>query len=58
MSEAIKNAAVERAIPDLIDAKNGRAPPARPKNLCDCELSHNGLGMVGRECDCPAGGKG
>lgn len=23
--------------------------------LCDCELSHNGFGMVGRECDCPAG---
>lgn len=23
--------------------------------LCDCELSHNGLGMVGRECDCQAG---
>jgi RyR domain len=26
-------------------------------NLCDCELSHNGLGMSGRECDCPAGVK-
>jgi hypothetical protein len=24
-------------------------------SICDCELSHNGLGMVGRECDCPAG---
>ena len=24
-------------------------------NLCDCELSHNGMGMMGRECDCPAG---
>jgi hypothetical protein len=24
-------------------------------NVCDCELSHNGLGMTGRECDCPAG---
>jgi hypothetical protein len=21
--------------------------------LCDCERSHNGLGMAGRECDCP-----
>lgn len=20
--------------------------------LCDCERSHNGFGMVGRECDC------
>jgi hypothetical protein len=29
-------------------------PPAQPKNLCDCERSHNGLGMAGRECDCPA----
>ena len=24
-------------------------------SLCDCELSHNGLGLVGRECDCLAG---
>lgn len=24
-------------------------------NLCDCERSHNGFGMAGRECDCPAG---
>jgi hypothetical protein len=24
-----------------------------PLDLCDCELSHNGMGMVGRECDCP-----
>ena len=23
--------------------------------LCDCELSHNGLGLAGRVCDCPAG---
>ena len=23
--------------------------------LCDCERSHNGLGLAGRECDCPAG---
>ena len=22
-------------------------------NLCDCERSHNGFGMSGRECDCP-----
>lgn len=22
--------------------------------LCDCERSHNGLGLAGRECDCPA----
>lgn len=28
-----------------------------PNNLCDCELSHNGLGIVGRECDCPASNK-
>lgn len=26
--------------------------------MCDCELSHNGVGMVGRECDCPAGTTG
>ena len=25
------------------------------KNICDCERSHNGLGIAGRECDCPAG---
>lgn len=29
----------------------------KPRNLCDCELSHNGCGMSGRECDCPAGAK-
>ena len=23
-----------------------------PVTLCDCERGHNGLGMVGRECDC------
>ena len=23
--------------------------------MCDCELSHNGFGMSGRICDCPAG---
>lgn len=28
---------------------------AEGAKMCDCELSHNGLGMVGRECDCPAG---
>lgn len=22
--------------------------------VCDCELGHNGLGLSGRECDCPA----
>lgn len=25
-----------------------------PVKLCDCEKGHNGLGMVGRECDCEA----
>jgi hypothetical protein len=24
-------------------------------SICDCELSHNGLGLSGRECDCPTG---
>lgn len=35
----------------------GRLAPSEPEmqNLCDCELSHNGCGMSGRECDCPAG---
>lgn len=23
--------------------------------ICDCELSHNGIGLSVRECDCPAG---
>jgi hypothetical protein len=23
--------------------------------ICDCVLSHNGIGLVGRECDCPLG---
>lgn len=23
--------------------------------LCDCERGHNGLGLAGRECDCPTG---
>lgn len=31
------------------------SPPVSAKALCDCERSHNGLGIVGRECDCPAG---
>ena len=26
-----------------------------PVNLCDCERSANGIGLAGRECDCPAG---
>ena len=30
---------------------------SKTTNLCDCVLSHNGLGIVGRECDCPAGNK-
>jgi hypothetical protein len=24
-------------------------------NLCDCERSHNGMGIAGRKCDCLAG---
>lgn len=24
------------------------------EGMCDCELGHNGMGMVLRECDCPA----
>ena len=28
--------------------------PAEPVKLCDCERGHNGMGMTGRECDCPA----
>ena len=28
---------------------------ANRRNICDCELAHNGLGLTGRECDCPAG---
>ncbi len=35
-------------------ARYGRQP-AEPVNLCDCERSHNGLGIGSRECDCPAG---
>ncbi|MDI1266812.1 MAG: hypothetical protein PS018_26465 [bacterium] len=27
----------------------------RKPNICDCELGHNGMGIMGRECDCPAG---
>lgn len=27
---------------------------SRQPNMCDCELGHNGLGIMGRECDCPA----
>lgn len=27
---------------------------SRQTNMCDCERGHNGLGIMGRECDCPA----
>lgn len=30
-------------------------PNSEATNLCDCERGHNGLGMGGGECDCPAG---
>lgn len=30
------------------------AQPVEPVKLCDCERGHNGMGMAGRECDCPA----
>ena len=26
--------------------------PTLTTDFCDCERGHNGLGMVGRECDC------
>lgn len=26
---------------------------SEPLDLCDCERSHNGLGLRGRLCDCP-----
>ena len=31
-----------------------------PKNLCDCERGHNGMGLMVRECDClpPPRGRG
>jgi hypothetical protein len=25
----------------------------KKETLCDCELSHNGMGVMGRVCDCP-----
>lgn len=31
------------------DRKRG----GEPVKLCDCERGHNGMGMAGRECDCP-----
>ncbi len=30
-------------------------PAVESGGVCDCELSHNGLGLMGRLCDCPAG---
>ena len=34
-------------------------PPAEARDdggsYCDCERSHNGIGLAGRKCDCPAG---
>ena len=30
-------------------------PTSRQPNMCDCERGHNGLGVMGRECDCTAG---
>lgn len=28
------------------------SPPKPASRLCDCERGHNGIGIVGRECDC------
>lgn len=52
----------DRKQPDCYDpdkAKFGTAEshkdsPYEPVKLCDCERGHNGMGMAGRECDCPS----
>ncbi|MFA7386491.1 MAG: hypothetical protein WCZ87_02385 [Thiohalobacteraceae bacterium] len=33
--------------------KADRKRRGEPVKLCDCERGHNGMGMAGRECDCP-----
>jgi hypothetical protein len=39
-----------------IEENEPEAPqPAETVRLCDCELGHNGMGIAGRVCDCPAG---
>jgi hypothetical protein len=49
---------LEEAIPGLsglLDGTHVVVVAKQAASLCDCELSHNGLGMAGRGCDCPAG---
>ena len=41
---------IELAAERWLSANVMKAP-----SLCDCERSHNGLGLAGRDCDCPAG---
>ena len=63
VAHAVIGGSEAQVINAILDAKHDIAllvaalatPPAQSKNLCDCERSHNGLGMMGRECDCPAG---
>ena len=38
---------------DKARSKVDAPQPAEPVKLCDCERGHNGMGMAGRECDCP-----
>jgi hypothetical protein len=59
MHEALRSAAVEanRQRSEELKRSIGRPADAQGvvKNICDCERSHNGIGIAGRECDCPAG---
>lgn len=38
---------------DAMRAASAAIAKSHPK-ICDCERSHNGIGLSGRECDCPA----
>jgi hypothetical protein len=58
LNEALETDAEERDDQDwhLIELAAEKWLEAAPKpNLCDCERSANGIGLAGRECDCPAG---
>lgn len=58
----ITEGGLARACPDCggdgmvyAQGANSSAKANEGGNLCDCERSHNGIGLAGRECDCPAG---
>jgi hypothetical protein len=57
LNEALESDREDRHDEDwhLIELAAEKWLETHPVNLCDCERSANGIGLAGRECDCPAG---